>query len=96
MQWPHTPSVEGGNVLVVRGFAFVGCGDAAARVQRWEDVVGVEIRAVQTQRFCLQSLSAWMPFEATVTGLRPRTYRVRVGVAGLEERAEGAVTITAP
>jgi hypothetical protein len=92
-QWPSTPTVAGGEVLVVRGTAFVGCGAPAARVQRRQHVVGVEIRAVDTDRVCLAHVAAWVPFEATVIGLAPGSYRVRVGVVGRDERTEGTATI---
>jgi hypothetical protein len=96
LQWPSTPTVDGGEALVVRGRAFVGCGRAEARAQRWENVVGLEIRALETNRVCPAGGSPWMPFEATVTGLVPGTYRVRVRVAGIDGHTEGAATIAAP
>ena len=96
LQWPATPTIAGGEALVVRGTTFVGCGTAAARVQRRENVVGVEIRAVNTDRVCLASLAAWIPYEAVVTGLGPGTYRVRVSAAGRNQWTEGTATIVGP
>ena len=95
-QWRSLPIIEGGETLVVRGEAFVGCGRAEAHVLRRDNVVGVEIRAVDTNRICLGIVAAWVPVEATVTGLASGAYRVRVGIAGRAERTEGTATIAAP
>lgn len=95
-QWRSLPTIEGGETLVVRGEAFVGCGRAEAHVLRRDKVVGVEVRAVETNRMCLGVVAAWVPIEATVSGLAPGTYRVRLGIAGLSERTEGTATIAAP
>ena len=96
LQWPRTPSVEGGQVVVVRGQAFVGCGGAAARARRLRDIVSVEITAADADRFCQANLDPWVPFEATLTGLAPGRYRVRVAAAGFDQVTEGAATVTAP
>ena len=95
-QWRSLPMIEGGETLVVRGEALVGCGRPEPHVLRRDDVVGVEIRAVNTNRICLGIVAAWVPVEATVSGLAPGAYRVRVGIAGLSERTEGTATIAAP
>ena len=95
-QWPSSPVVEGGERLIVRGQAFVGCGRPEAEVRRWRNVIGLEIRAVDTDRICLGIMAMWVPVEATVSGLAPGTYRVRVGMEGLSERTEGTATIGNP
>ena len=93
LQWPSTPRIDGGQAIVVRGRAFVGCGRPEARAQRYQNVVGVEITAVETDRICLAVANAWVPFEAAVSGLAPGTYRVRVRVAGMQGRTEATATI---
>ncbi len=93
--WPTSPTIEGGETLVIRGTAFPGCRMIEAHAQRRDDVVGVEIRVVGPDRMCLAVIHS-SPFETTVSGLAPGTYRVRVGVAGVSGRAQGAVTIVAP
>lgn len=95
-EWRSLPTIEGGETLVIRGEAFVGCGRPEPRVLQRDNVVGVEIRAVDTNRICLGIVAAWVPVEATVSGLAPGAYRVRVGIAGLSERTEGTATIAAP
>lgn len=95
-QWPATPTIEGGESVIVRGRAFVGCGRPEAAAWLRYRIVGLAIRAVDTDRMCLGIVASWVPFEATVSGLAPGTYRVRVGTAGLSERIEGTVTITPP
>ena len=45
---------------------------------------------------CPANLPGWILFEATVIGLAPGTYRVRVGAAGGGKWTEGAATIAAP
>jgi hypothetical protein len=92
--WPGTPTVLGGEGVRVRGTAFIGCGRAVATARRHGDIVAVDIAAVDTDRFCPASLSAWQPFEATVTGLATGTYRVRVTVVGHDGRAEWSVRVT--
>lgn len=96
LQWPSTLTIAGGEALVVRGRAFVGCGRPDAIVQRRATVVGVEIRAVHTDAPCMAVIPSWAPFEATVTGLAPGTYRIRVGVVGFDKRTEGTATIAPP
>lgn len=95
-QWPSSPTVDGGESLIVRGLAYVGCGRPEAEVRRRDNVVGVDIRAVDTDRICLGIFAAWIPVEVTVSGLAPGVYRVRVGMAGLSDRTEGTATIAAP
>ena len=95
-QWLSSPTIEGGESLVVRGMAFVGCGRPEAGAQRRDNVVGVEVRAVDTDNFCLGIVPGWLPVEVTVSGLAPGAYRVRVGMAGLPEREEASATIVAP
>jgi hypothetical protein len=96
LQWPASPTVEGGESLIVRGWIFTGCGRPEAEVRRRDNVVGVEVRAVDTDRICLAIVAAWLPIEATVSGLPPGAYRVRVGLAGMPDRTEGTVAIAAP
>jgi hypothetical protein len=93
--WPGRPNVLGGQALQVRGTAFTGCGRAHATARRWGDVVGIEITAVDTDRICPASVALWVPFEATVSGLAPGTYRVRVAVAGHDGRTEATAAIVA-
>jgi hypothetical protein len=90
--WPSSPTVQGGATLVVRGTAFPGCGRLEAHAQRRDNVVGVEIRAVDTDRICLAIIHSY-PVEVTVSGLAPGVYRVRVGMAGVQQRMEGTATI---
>jgi hypothetical protein len=91
--WPSSPTIEGGDTLVVRGRAFPpGCEMLEAHVQRRDNVVGVELRAVYTGLPCGAIVHS-SAFEATVAGLAPGTYRVRIGVAGIEGRTEGSATI---
>jgi hypothetical protein len=94
--WPQPPVVVGGADLVVRGWAHVGCGRPEADAQKRDNVVGVEVRAVDTDRICPAVISSSSPVEVTVSGLAPGTYRVRVGMAGHTERTEGTATIAAP
>ena len=96
LEWLSLPIVEGGQSLIVRGMAMIGCGRPEATARRHYNVVSVEIRAVDTHRICLGVAPWWVPVEATVTGLRPGSYRVRLRVAGHSERTEGTATITAP
>ena len=94
--WPEAPIVEGGTALVVRGWAYpLGCNRPEAHVQKRDNVVGVEIRAVYTGQICPAMLYSY-PVEATVSGLAPGVYRVRVGMVGVPQRAEGTATIAAP
>jgi len=92
--WPPSPTIEDGEALVVRGWAFPGCGRPEAHVQRRDNVVGVEIRAVDTDRLCLAIIHS-SPVEATVSGLAPGVYRVRLGMVGHPQRVEGTATIAA-
>ena len=91
--WPGSPEIEGGQTVRVRGTAFTGCADASAHVRRRGDVVGIEITAINTQRICNAAVAMWEPFDATVSGLPPGSYRVRVAAAGLRTIAEARVVV---
>lgn len=93
--WPARPQVLGGENVLVRGRAYPGCGTARATAVGRGDLVGVEI-FVDDDRVCPAVIGSWMPFEATVSGLTPARYRVRVVVAGIEARVEDTVAISAP
>jgi hypothetical protein len=94
--WALLPTIEGGATLVVRGSVLTGgCGIPEAHVQRRDNVVGVEIRTVDTGQPCPATIHSF-PVEATVSGLAPGVYRVRVGMVGHRQRVDGTATIVAP
>ena len=92
-QWPSSPVVQGGERLIVRGRAFVGCGRPEAEVRRWGSVVGLQVKAVDTDRICLGIMATWVAVEATVSVHEPGAYLVREGLEGLSDRPEGTATI---
>lgn len=94
--WPHRPAVVGGEDLQVRGTAYTGCARAQATARRRGDVVGIEVTAIDTDRICPANVGPWVPFEATVSGLAPGTYRVRVAVAGHDAWTEATAAVVAP
>jgi len=91
--WPFTPTVQGGQRVVIRGMALITCASPIGTATRREDLVEVHIAGDPVTTTCPANVGGWQPVEATVVGLRPGNYRVRVTAVGHIGRAEWVVSV---
>lgn len=94
--WPFTPTVGGGPTVVVRGMALITCARPVGTATRRGNLVELHIAADPAITICPAVFAAWQHFEATVIGLPPASYRVRVTVVGHVGRAEWVVSVLQP
>ncbi len=93
--WPVGPTIGGGQAIVVKGTALVGCGAVTAEASRKGEAVVVSVTATGDDRPCPANRSGWQPYVARVTGLLPGTYNVQATTIGHRGRAEFTATILA-
>jgi hypothetical protein len=93
--WPFTPTVHGGPSVVVRGTALITCARPIGNATRRGSLVELHI-AGEPVSFCPASIAGWQPLEATISGLAPASYRVRVTAVGHVGHAEWVVNVVQP
>jgi hypothetical protein len=95
--WPFTPTVHGGAGVVIRGTALITCARPIGTATRLRgNLVEVHIAGDPGMTICPANVAGWQPIEATVTGLEPGRYGVRVTAVGHVGRAEWAVNVIEP
>lgn len=91
--WPFTPTIAGGEAIVIRGMVSVGCGNFEATAFRVGRAVSVEVTSDSSGQFCIAIYPQWRAFTASLAGLAPAEYRVTAKVTGHDGRADFTVPV---
>jgi hypothetical protein len=94
--WPSTPTVQGGPGVIVRGMAFITCARPIGTATRHAHLIELHVAGDPAQTICPAIVAGWQPVEATIVGLAPGSYRVRVTMVGHIGRAEWLVNVIQP
>jgi hypothetical protein len=94
--WPFTPIVQGGATVMVRGTASITCARPIGTVTRHANLIELHIAGDPAITICPANIGAWQPVEATILGLAPGGYRVRVTAVGHVGHAEWVVSVIQP
>ena len=93
-EWPFTPEVSGGPVLVVRGTMHFGCSGPVAYAERRSDEVRVRVTIRGTETPCPLLATGWHGYEVRVSGLAAGYYDVIVAQDGLTSRTRVRIRIS--
>jgi hypothetical protein len=94
--WPFTPTVHGGPSVRVRGTALITCARPIGAAMRRGNLVELHIAGDPATTMCPANVAGWQPVEATIVGLAPASYRVRVTAVGHVGHAEWVVNVLRP